>query len=105
MIISASRRTDIPAFYSCWFMNAVRRGSVAVPNPMNPRQISWVSLLPSDVDVLVFWTPNASPLMPDIRELELRQYRFYFQYTITGYPLLFEPRAPALSDALTTFRG
>ncbi len=56
MIISASRRTDIPAFYSEWFMNRVREGSCTVPNPFNHEQVSRVSLKPEDVNVIVFWT-------------------------------------------------
>lgn len=47
MIISASRRTDIPAFYAQWFINRVRAGFCAVPNPYNRQQISRVSLLPT----------------------------------------------------------
>ncbi|UCG53768.1 MAG: DUF1848 family protein, partial [Candidatus Latescibacterota bacterium] len=54
MIISASRRTDIPAFYSRWFMNRVRQGFCLVPNPFNTKQISRVTLAPGDVDALVF---------------------------------------------------
>lgn len=54
MIISASRRTDIPAFYAEWFINRVRTGYCTVPNPFNRKQISRISLLPEDVDVIVF---------------------------------------------------
>ena len=61
MIISASRRTDIPAFYAQWMSNRIRAGFCTVPNPFNRRQISRVSLRPEDVDVIVFWTRNPRP--------------------------------------------
>jgi hypothetical protein len=55
MIISASRRTDIPAFYAEWFINRIREGYCTVPNPFNAKQVSRISLSPSDVDMIVFW--------------------------------------------------
>lgn len=102
-IISASRRTDIPAFYARWFMHRVRAGYVEVPNPFNARQIRTVSLLPDAVDAIVFWTRHASPLLPFLPELEQRGLSSVFQYTITGYPSLLEPHVPSLSQALDTF--
>jgi FMN phosphatase YigB (HAD superfamily) len=104
MIISASRRTDIPAFYAAWFMNRVRAGYCAVPNPFNPRQVSRVSLRPEDVDVIVFWTRNAQPLMASLDELDDRGYRYYFQYTILAYPRLLETKTPPIEAAIETFR-
>ena len=62
MIISASRRTDIPALYADWFFNRLQAGHVLVRNPMNPHQISRISLLREDVDGIVFWTKNPVPL-------------------------------------------
>jgi len=56
MIISASRRTDIPAFYSEWFFNRLKEGFVFVRNPMNIKQISKISLSPDVVDCIVFWS-------------------------------------------------
>jgi hypothetical protein len=61
MIISASRRTDIPAFYSEWFMNRLRKGYCLVPNPFNPRQVARISLLAEHVDAIVFWSKNPRP--------------------------------------------
>ena len=86
MIISASRRTDIPAFYAPWFMNRIRAGYCAVPNPFNPRIVSYVSLAPQDVDVIVFWTRHPRPLLPHLEELDRRGYRTTFQYTLLDYP-------------------
>jgi hypothetical protein len=75
MIISASRRTDIPAFYSAWLLRRVRDGYCLVANPINPRQVTRVSLHPADVDIIVFWTRNASPLLPYLTELDAGDFR------------------------------
>lgn len=83
MIISASRRTDIPAFYSDWFVNRLNVGHCLVKNPYNPAQIKRVSLLPEDVDGIALWTKNAAPLLPKLSALD--SYSYYFQYTITPY--------------------
>lgn len=103
MIISASRRTDIPAFYSTWFMNRVREGFVLTRNPFNTKQIKRVSLTPEQVDLFVFWTRNAQMLMPHLMELDQRGYRYYFQYTITAYPKLLESNLPNPNKAIQTF--
>uniref|UniRef100_UPI00307901D2 DUF1848 family protein n=1 Tax=Mitsuokella jalaludinii TaxID=187979 RepID=UPI00307901D2 len=79
MIISASRRTDIPAFYTPWFMNRVRAGFVDAINPFNRKQVSRISLRPEDVDCIVFWTKNASPMLPHLAELSA-MYPFYFRF-------------------------
>ncbi|MCE5254045.1 MAG: DUF1848 domain-containing protein [Actinomycetia bacterium] len=104
MIISASRRTDIPAFYSEWFLNRVRAGRVAVPNPRNLKQVDWVSLRPADVDALVLWTRNAGPLLRAFDELDARGLRYYIQYTLTGYPRRLEPGLPPLAEAIRIFQ-
>ena len=83
MIISASRRTDIPAFYSDWLINRIRAGYCLVKNPMNSSLIRRVSFAPPDVDGIVLWTKNAAPLLPKLGALE--QLPYYFQYTITPY--------------------
>ena len=104
MIISASRRTDIPAFYAQWLINRIRAGYCTVPNPVNPRQVSRVSLLPEDLDVIVFWTRNPRPLFPYLNELEQRGCRYYFQYTLLGYPVQIDPHSPPRAAAISTFR-
>ena len=83
MIISASRRTDIPAFYSKWFMNRIKDGYVLVQNPFNIKQIRKIFLTPFQVNAIVFWTRNAKPLIPYLDELDKLGYNYYFQYTIT----------------------
>jgi hypothetical protein len=105
MIISASRRTDIPALYARWFMNRVREGYALVANPLNPRQCSRISLSPGDVDALVFWTRNPKPLLGHLDELERREFPYYFLFTLTGYPRLLEPGLPPADELLSTFRS
>jgi hypothetical protein len=104
MIISASRRTDIPAFYSEWFMNRIRAGYCTVPNPFNRSQVSVVSLKPEDVDVIVFWTRNPRPLFPHLAELDWRGYRYYFQYTVMDNPRAIDPKSPTVDASVKTFR-
>ncbi len=83
MILSVSRRTDIPSYYSEWFYNRIKEGFVLVRNPMNPHQISKISLSPEVVDCIVFWTKNPEPMMDRLEELSA--YPYYFQFTLTGY--------------------
>ena len=102
-IISASRRTDIPAFYTPWFMNRIRAAFCCVANPFNPTQVSTVSLRPEDIGAIVFWTRNARPLLDHLDELNERGYSYYFHYTITGYPRVLEPSTPSIGQSLRTF--
>jgi hypothetical protein len=104
VIISASRRTDIPAFYAGWFMNRIRAGFCHVPNPFNPQQVSEVGLRAEDVDVIVFWTRNPRPIMRYLSELDERGYRYYFQYSLLGYSSEIDKKSPPLEAALETFR-
>ena len=103
MIISASRRTDIPAYYGKWFINRLKSGSVLVRNPMNRRQVSRVILSPESVRCIVFWTKNPQPFLPAIPILEDLGYRYYFLFTVTPYGPEIEPQVPALSDSVSTF--
>lgn len=93
MIISASRRTDIPTYYADWFFNRVRAGYVYVRNPMNAHQISSVSLSPEVVDGIVFWTKNPTPMLPRLEEL--RDYVYYFQFTLNSYGTDVERNIPS----------
>ena len=84
MIISASRRTDIPAFYAEWMVDRLREGYCTVAEPIIETRSQ--DLRAEDVDAIVFWTRNSSPLMPYLEESDSRGYRYYFQDTILGYP-------------------
>lgn len=83
MILSVSRRTDIPAFYSEWFMNRVKEGFVCVRNPMSYHQVSRLCLSPEVVDCIVFWTKNPSAFMHHLDSL--KDYQYYFQFTLNPY--------------------
>ena len=85
MIISASRRTDIPAFHAEWMMGRIREGFAYVRNPYNAHQVSRVSLAREDAEAIVFWTKDASNMLVHLDELENRGYRYLFQYTLTPY--------------------
>lgn len=102
MIVSASRRTDIPAFYSPWFFNRLREGYVLVPNPFDPKTISRVCLDPAVVDCIVFWTKNPAPMLPRLGELSA--YNYYFQYTLNPYGADIETRLPPLEKRIETFK-
>ena len=92
MIISVSRRTDIPAFYADWFYNRLRAGYVLVRNPMNLHSVSKVRLTTDVVDAFVFWTKNPLPMARRLDELAA--YPYYFQFTLTGYGAEIEPGVP-----------
>ena len=104
MIISASRRTDIPAFYSDWLMNRIRVGWCQVPNPFNYNQLSYISLKPEAVDAIIFWSKNPAPMFQYLSELDDRGFRYYFQFTLNDYPSILEPNIPNLNERLQTFR-
>jgi len=102
MIISASRRTDIPAFYPDWFMKRVREGYFYRVNPFNSKQVSGFSLKPEDVDAICFWTKNPRPLMKHLNELDELGLNYYFQFTLNPYSKTFEPHVPPLQERIKT---
>lgn len=103
MIISASRRTDIPAYYSEWFFNRIKEGCVYVRNPMNFHQISEISLSPEVVDGIVFWTKNPAPMLGRLDEL--RDYSYYFQFTLNPYGTDIEKNIPSKNEiVIPTFQ-
>lgn len=85
MIISASYRTDIPAFYGAWFMNRLDAGYCRVENPYGSSPYH-VSLRQEDVDGFVFWTKNLTPFMESLRPIRERGFPFVVQYSINAYP-------------------
>ena len=103
MIVSVSRRTDIPAFYSDWFRRRIEAGFCLVPHPFNRNKIYEISLDPADVDALVFWTKNPIPMLSLLPELDRQGFVYYFLYTLNLYPALLEPNLPSLDDRLASF--
>lgn len=100
MIISASRRTDIPAYYGEWFLNRLKEQYVLVRNPFNPSQVSRIYLREKEIDCIVFWTKNPLPFMKWLDKVNLP---YYFLFTITGYGNDLERSIPAKTSVIDTF--
>ncbi len=121
MILSVSRRTDIPAFYSEWFFKCLEDGFVLVPNPINPKKIAKIPLkkfeikyvstnlfgdksveTTGNIEGIVFWSKNPKPLLNQIDKLQ--DFVFYFLYTLNPYPSWIENGLPSLKDRINTFK-
>lgn len=92
MIIQTGMRTDIPAFYSKWFLNRIKEGYVLVRNPYNERQVTRYRLAPDVVDLIAFCTKNPTPMLPYMNVL--KPYGQYWFVTITPYGRDIEPNVP-----------
>ena len=101
MIINTGMRTDIPAFYSEWFMNRIRAGFVLVRNPYRPDQITRYELDPNVVDFLAFCTKNPEPMLKYLDEL--KAYHQYWFVTITPYGRDVEPNVPPKEKVMQDF--
>ncbi|MDP2645782.1 MAG: DUF1848 domain-containing protein [Desulfobacterales bacterium] len=101
IVISASRRTDIPAFYMPWFMESMRRGFFEVVNPYN-RHVSRVAATPDTVHTIVFWSKNFGPFLDGRfgEKLQGAGYNLFFNFTINSVDWQMEPNIPALNDRL-----
>lgn len=121
MILSVSRRTDIPAFYSDWFFDRLDEGFVLVPNPINQSSIAKIKLEPlkiksitanllgeKDIEIdgniegMVFWTKNPRPMLSKLDKL--KDYKYYFLYTLNAYPLNIEGNLPSLEERIDSFK-
>jgi hypothetical protein len=102
-IISASRRTDIPAFFIDWFIKRLEQGSVLVKNPYSGK-VSEVSLRPEAVHSVVLWSKDFRPLLRRIEEVERRAPNLFFHFTITGVPKTLEQHTPEATDAARDFK-
>ena len=105
MIISASYKTDIPAFYGKWFRNRLEAGFCRMANPYNKNQRFRVSLRQEDVDGFVFWTKNIVPFIDVLDEVDELGFPFIVQYTINGYPRALESRVVDAARSIQSFRG
>lgn len=103
MLLFASGRTDIPAFYSQWFMNRIRSGFVDVRNPYYGEQVARYRLTRDVVDCIAFCTKNPRPLLPYIEELKATGIGLYFFVTITPYEKDVEPNVPEKSEVIESF--
>jgi len=102
MILSASRRTDIPAFHSDWLIERIKERCVNVKNPLNQSQISKISLEPDEVDCIVFWSKNPKPMLDKLHLFN--EYIFYFQFTLNPYDNDIEINLPPKSEIINTFK-
>lgn len=104
MILNTGQRTDIPAFYSEWFINRVNEGFVMVRNPYNQSAVTRFEIRPDIVDMIGFCTKNPLPLLPFAAELDKRGYGQYWQFTITSYGRDIEPNVPDKHECLEAFK-
>ncbi len=103
MIISASRRTDIPSYYGEWFINRLREGYVLIQNPYNANRYSRANLSRECVDMIVFWTKNPRPFFKQLTKIDEMGYPYYFQFTLTPYGNETEKGLPDKEELLDTF--
>jgi DNA repair photolyase len=104
VVISASRRTDIPAFYGSWLQNRIRAGFCEVVNPFNGSQVSRVSLAPEDVDALVLWTRYPKSILQKLPAIIEAGYPVAALFTIVDYPSVLEPAMPPLGKRVDAFK-
>jgi len=100
-VISASRRTDIPAFYMPWLMNRLETGFVEIQNPFNNRK-STVDLRPESVHSIAFWSKNYGPFLEGSYADKMigMGYKLFFQFSINSHSELLEPGVPSLEARL-----
>jgi hypothetical protein len=101
MIVSASYKTDIPAFYGDWFLKRLRAGYCKMVNPFNRNQTFFVSLRREHVDGFVFWTKNIGPFLDKLAEVHSLGYPFVIQYSINCYPRKLEFSVTDATRAIT----
>lgn len=102
MIINTGQRTDIPAFYSKWFMNRIKEGYVLVRNPYYPTIVTKFLLNPKVVDVIGFCTKNPRPMFPYLDEL--KDFGQFWYISITGFDVDLEPNVPQIDQVIEDFK-
>ncbi len=105
MIISASRRTDLPAFYGDWLLNRLKEGVVDRVNPVNPLQVSRLLFTPQTIDSIVFWTKNPSAFLVNLDEVLKMGYRGMFLFTLNSYTQEVEPGIGDLNSRIEAFKA
>lgn len=102
MIIQTGSRTDIPAFYSRWFLNRLEEGYVMVRNPYNPSAVTRYDLNPEVVDMILFCTKNPAPMLPHMDKL--KDYGQFWFVTLTPYGKDIEPNMPDKRNIIKSFK-
>ncbi len=103
MIISASRRCDIPSHFGEWFVNRLKEGYALVQNPYNAGRLSRVSLTSDSVDIMVFWTKNPLPFLKHLPEIDSFEIPYYFEFTLTPYGRETEKNLPDKERLIEAF--
>jgi DNA repair photolyase len=101
IIISASRSTDIPAFYSDWLIKRLKTGYVKWKNPFSgvPLFVSF-----NKARLFIFWSKNPKPMMKHLEFLDEKIKNYYFQYTLNDYDIeKLEPKVPNVQSRIETF--
>lgn len=101
VIVSASRSTDIPAFYADWFVERIKAGYVKWKNPFNgvPLYVSF-----NKARLIIFWSKNPKPMLKHLEYLDERIKNYYFQYTLNDYDIeKLEPNVPNVHSRIETF--
>lgn len=102
-ILSASRKTDIPTYFSEWFLNRLDAGEIYTRNnPYNPNTVQRVTFNRKDIDCIVFWTKNPIPMLSKLDRLQ--GYTYYFQFTLTGYGKDIESNLPPKAYLIQAFK-
>ncbi len=105
MIVSASRRTDLPAFYLPWFLRRLEEGWCRVANPFRPSQQRRVSLRPEHVSAMVFWTRRPDRLAGALDQIEARGHRRTMALvTVIEYGRDLHPYVPSIEKQVAGFR-
>lgn len=104
MIISASRRTDIPAFYSDWFLRRLTEGRFLIPHPKVTGRLGLIQVTPENLDCIMFWTKNAGPMLDKLKAIDRLGYRYYFSFTLTAYGPEIERNLPPKNEIVGTFK-
>ncbi len=104
MIISVSRRTDIPALYGDWFIKRLRSGEVLVRNPFNRKQISRIPLNHEEVECIVFWTKDPGDFIKHLDEIDRMGFKYYFLFTLNPYDKTIEKNIDFKKSIIRTFK-
>jgi len=101
IVISASRRTDIPAFYMDWFMERIDKGSFETVNPFNQKK-SIVKATPDHVHTIVFWSKDFSSFIDGRHGEQLREkgFHLFFNFTVNSENAFLEPNIPPLAERI-----
>ncbi len=105
MIVSVSRRTDVPAFFGDWFIDKVQKGFVLVQSPYDNSLLYKVLLNPKVVDCFVFMSKNPAPFLPHLNYLDAQGYKYFFHFTLNPYDKSIEKNLPNKVALVETFKA